>query len=254
MKDKFVFIIFLLSIAALVYSVSRGPHQFSKGECALCHFDPAPSSADITADITDACQTCHKEYAKTQSHPSDIYPTISIPKDMPLSDGRLTCLTCHYAHIDESRQSSGKHYFLRRPVRGVVFCSACHKINEKRHIVFENIHKGTYEETDHATRIDRMSLECIQCHDKQISEPRNSLGAGIWTHLKEGKHPIGISYRSISTRKMRGFRPSDTIREEIKLYEGKIGCGTCHNVYSKNKSMLVIDNKGSELCLECHIK
>jgi predicted CXXCH cytochrome family protein len=44
------------------------------------------------------------------------------------------------------------------------------------------------------------------------------------------------------------------LRKEVKLYEGKIGCGSCHNIYSKEKYMLVISNDSSVLCLECHLK
>ena len=56
----------------------------------------------------------------------------------------------------------------------------------------------------------------------------------------------------------------------IRLIDGRIGCGTCHVPYteanhqtlSNERSafpsvpdpLLVMDNRRSELCLECHIK
>ncbi|RJQ46472.1 MAG: hypothetical protein C4538_06630 [Nitrospiraceae bacterium] len=256
MKHRYLILFLVITgIAALVYALSGEPHRFSQSECTLCHTTEKPGNSDITMEVTVACETCHPDYPKTQSHPTDIYPDISVPGDMPLNEGRLTCLTCHYAHIEHVKQQNKEHYFLRRPVQGVIFCSACHQINEKRHIVFQNIHKGQYEVTDRNTRIDRMSLECIQCHDKYIAEPLDSLGAGRWKHFKkEFNHPIGASYRDISSRKMNKFRPEHMLNEKIKLYDGKMGCGTCHNIYSKERAMLIMDNRGSRLCLECHSK
>ncbi len=231
MKHKFILIaLTLLTGAALVFAITEDQHSFRDNECGYCHVDVENAPSKIDTDITGACQTCHSEYARTMSHPTSIYPSIPIPGDLPLTEGRLTCLTCHFVHVEEGMLLRKKHNFLRRQVSGILFCSACHRINEKRHIVFENVHKGAYEETNRSTRIDRMSLECITCHDRYIVEPRASLGAGNWKHYKkEFSHPIGISYKNISSRKSRKFRPASMLNKEIKLYDGKIGCGTCHN-------------------------
>jgi len=55
-------------------------------------------------------------------------------------------------------------------------------------------------------------------------------------------------------KKPRQFTAPYDLPRELRLYDGKIGCGTCHNAFSKEKSMLVINNRRSRLCLECHIK
>ena len=250
-----IILLVIIAFTVCVSAVLRAPHRFSKDECSICHIDTENSPTDIKSDVTYSCEICHSDYSASQSHPSDVQPTLSIPNDLPLMNGRMTCLTCHYAHADKKRQCSRKHYFLRRPVRGIIFCSSCHKINEKRHIEFRNVHKGVYEETDIATRIDSMSLECIECHDSLLSEPRNTLGAGRWNHFtREFAHPIGISYNDAIRDKTNKFRSEHTIRKEVKLYNGKIGCGTCHNVYSKERAMLSMNNAGGRLCTECHIK
>ncbi len=256
MKHKIIIIIVtLLTAAALVFALSKNQHSFTENDCVYCHIDVKNSPAKIDTDITGACQTCHTEYAKTQSHPTSIYPTLSIPRDLPLTEGRLTCLTCHFVHVKDDMKLRKKHNFLRRQVSGMLFCSACHEINEKRHIVFDNVHKGEYEETNRSTRIDRMSLECITCHDRYLVEPKDSLGAGNWNHYnKEFSHPIGISYSKASSRSMRKFRPASMLNKKIKLYNGNIGCGTCHNIYSKEKGILILNNQNSSLCLECHKK
>jgi predicted CXXCH cytochrome family protein len=245
----------IIGFAVFVSAVFRDPHNFTQRECSICHIDVENSPVDIKSDITYSCEICHTNYSASQSHPSDVQPTLSIPNDMPLMNGRLTCLTCHYAHVDNNAQYSKKHYFLRRPIRGIIFCSSCHKIDEKRHIVFRNVHKGVYDEMDTTTRIDPMSLECIECHDSYMSGPRDSLGAGRWSHFtRKFAHPIGISYRNATNNKARKFRAEQTLRKEVKLYNGKIGCGTCHNVYSKERAILSMNNTGGRLCTECHIK
>lgn len=240
----------LIIIALVGYSLSRKPHEFSVGECSICHIDEKRQPMSIKTNITSACDTCHTRLKEILSHPTDIYPSLTIPKDMPLTEGRLTCITCHNVH-----QREGKRYFLRREVKGPFFCSSCHKVDEKGHVVLEKVHTGTYAVTDRATSIDRMSLECIECHSASLNTPADSLGAGIWSHYsKKAEHPIGVSYERISTQKMRNYRPLSMLPKEIRLFNGKIGCGTCHNIYSKEPFMLVLNNFKSRLCLECHIK
>jgi predicted CXXCH cytochrome family protein len=255
MSNKWIIVFFILiSIIAVVYGLSGKPHEFSSGECSICHFDEKKAPMNLKPDITFGCETCHSELREPKSHPTDIYPTLSIPKDMPLIEGKLTCITCHYVHPQERNLFIKKHYFLRRQIRGPFFCSVCHKIDEKGHIILENVHAGTYRVTDRTTSIDRMSLECIECHDRYITEPVDSLGAGEWEHINKISHPIGVSYKESIARKMGEYQPASMLPPEIRLFDGKIGCGTCHNIYSKERFMLVMSNVKSRLCLECHIK
>jgi len=258
LKRRFVLVPLLLAaLVAFVYGVFQPPHRFTQSECQICHVDAKNSPEAIKSDVTYSCEFCHADHAAARSHPTDVRPVLSIPNDMPLMDGRLTCLTCHYAHSGGSNPfQKKKHYFLRRPIRGIIFCSSCHKIDENRHIAFGNIHKGVYEETDSTTRVDRMTLECIECHDQEMTEERlGTLGAGSWTHYsKSFNHPVGSTYRDFSTKFRRKYRPENTLRKEVKLYNGKIGCGTCHDMYSKEKGMLSLSNRTGNLCTECHIK
>ncbi len=256
MSNKLIIVFFILiGIITVVYGLSGEPHEFSSGECSICHFDEKKAPMNLKPGITFGCETCHSELSEAQSHPTDIYPTFSIPKDMPLTEGKLTCITCHYVHPEEKNLFIKKHYFLRRQVRGPFFCSICHELNEKGHITLENVHAGSYRVTDRRTSIDRISIECIECHDRYITEPVDFLGAGEWNHFtKKFNHPIGVSYKEISARETRKYHPASMLSKEIRLFNGKIGCGTCHNIYSKERVMLVMNNRKSRLCLECHLK
>jgi predicted CXXCH cytochrome family protein len=39
---------------------------------------------------------------------------------------------------------------------------------------------------------------------------------------------------------------------ELKLFDGKILCTTCHSPHSGNVALLRIPNQGSTLCIDCH--
>jgi predicted CXXCH cytochrome family protein len=245
----------MIFTVVLVFALTEDSHRFSKAECVICHIDIKNKPVLVKPDITVSCQKCHKDVGKERSHPTDIYPVINIPPDLPLIEGKLTCITCHYAHPEMQKNLSDSWMFLRRASRGAFFCSACHTINENKHIVFDNVHRGSYSEIIRSSRIDSMSLTCIECHDTYITEPVKYLGTGVWSHsVSRLNHPIGISYKRISMRNLRKFRPPSLLSRKIKLYNGKIGCGTCHDIYSKEKFKLVMSNKNSRLCLECHIK
>ncbi len=255
MKIKWIVLaVLLIATASVVLGLPEGPHEFLSGECALCHIDEKNEPMGIKTSITPACEKCHPNAKDTQSHPVDMYPSLSIPEDMLLIEGRFTCVTCHYVHPKKKRSLINQHFFLRRQIRGPLFCNICHEIDEKGHIVLENVHQGTYTVTDSNTRIDRISLECIECHDTHFKGPRDLTGSGSWKHLSNKSHPIGVSYEAAAMKSRNNFRGQHMISKEVMLFDGNVGCGTCHNIYSHRENMLVMDNTRSRLCFECHIK
>jgi predicted CXXCH cytochrome family protein len=254
MKLRVALIAGLILLTALaVYSLTEKTHSFSKDDCAACHVDPIKDLSKLKNMGSDKCTGCHSDVEKKQSHPVDFVSTRHIPEDMPLAKGMVTCITCHYAHPFSVSTGGGSYYMLRRPGRGEVFCSTCHKVDEKGHILFDKVHMGSYKELDRGSPIDMQSLQCIECHDSFLDKPVRSLGAGTWSHFDRRKnHPIGISYGDAFARKPRGFNPPGMLPKEVRLINGKIGCGTCHSSYSKEKYMLVMSNIKSRLCLVCH--
>ncbi len=238
----------------MVYGISGKPHEFASNECVMCHTNVKNDPMSIRSAVTYSCSNCHNKLEDIQSHPTDLYPTLPIPKDMPLMAGKMTCLTCHYAHPKKKQHFMKKHYFLRRAARGPLFCNICHDLSEKGHVISEKLHGGSLKVTDTSVRLDKISLECIECHDTYINEPID-IGAGRWDHTGDKlSHPVGVSYRKVSMKKINDYKNPTLLSDGIRLFGGKIGCGTCHNIYSKIPNMLVMDNFGSRLCLECHLK
>lgn len=253
----FVIIFIIICIASFLYALLQGgPHQFSTQQCSICHISINTDPQKINGNISGSCALCHKDLSETISHPTDISPKIRIPSDMPLIEGKLTCITCHEIHSSPLNVKGERSYFLRKQEAGMLFCSSCHEINKSWHIdAIESAHnKARFTEKDTRTHIDPISLLCIQCHDSYIEEGTAYLGSGIWMHSTSSEHPIGISYEDASLEKWRKFRPPAMLDKAIRLYDGKIGCGTCHDIYSREKDKLVMNNRGSKLCLQCHIK
>lgn len=247
--------VLFIGLAFTTYSLMKEPHRFSQKECSICHADIEKDAGRLRPIMSSLCEDCHKDITQNQSHPVDITPETSIPADLPLVNGKLSCITCHFVHPFSIKYKKLNYFLLRRPGKGLMFCNACHKIDEKGHIVFENAHFGSFQVTDNNTSLDLYTLQCIECHDRYLDKSADSIGAGTWKHFTTKlNHPVGISYIKIAAKNPRAFNPPSALPREIRLFNGKIGCGTCHNAFSREKFMLVMNNWRSRLCLECHVK
>ena len=256
MKRAFVVLFLILVLGVFTaYSSRKEVHQFTEDECRLCHGEDISKKEVMSLKpmLSSVCKSCHAGIKQQPSHPVDIYPETSVPADMPLVNGKLSCISCHFVHPFSISNKRSSYYLLRRPGKGLTFCSPCHGVDEKGHIVFENVHRGSYQVTHLGGTLDTYSLQCVECHDSRLYKP---MGAGTWEHLTfpRFKHPVGVSLRNIAVRRHREFHAPNELPREVRLFDGKVGCGTCHNAYSKEKNMLVMNNWRSRLCLTCHIK
>ncbi len=257
---KHTWMVLLLFSLALALAASgplpEGVHDFAADQCGRCHRDAENRPGELKPVPSSLCTDCHAEAGRDLSHPVDVVPEKAIPGDMPLVAGRLVCITCHVVHPVTVRNRRLNDSLLRRPGRGAVFCASCHGIDEKGHLVFERIHRGSYKVSDRGTSLDAYTLQCIECHDRRINDPGDTLGAGRWRHGGASRlnHPVGISLDRVAGQNPRQYKRAVTLPPEIRLFDGKIGCGTCHNAYSREKNLLVMRNTGSRLCLACHIK
>lgn len=252
-----IFVMVLWAPIALAKTHSTGTHQFSKIQCRLCHVPKREQPADIELkdDIGQTCAHCHQNRAGELSHPLNVIPAMVLPKGMPLAQGRLSCLTCHYAHPDSEGNRPRTMALLRKPGRGAAFCRNCHRSEKGTHLIYGTIHVVSSRKSRSGGRLDQQSLQCAECHDRHVSIVSKAAGTGRWQPFDPSRanHPVGVSYPRSTSTHPRNYQPAGLLPREIRLYDGKIGCGTCHNIYSKEKKMLVLDNSGSHLCLSCHI-
>lgn len=259
----------LLCMLAAVHALVKEPHSFSQAQCADCHIPVGQGSVvrhQLAASDTVLCSKCHgKVLTEGYIHPINVRPQrATVPKDMPLSrNGEITCNTCHNVHAAYLTPYGTPSHYLRRLERGKRFCDVCH--NEPGHTshrgaLAEAHFQSKYIATSRSQELDPMSKNCISCHDGSYSTSA-MIKAGSWTHgrsfLKydKGAHPIGVDYEAARTRRgsKTDLRPLAMVDRRIRFFDGKIGCGSCHDPYSTVQKRLIISDRGSRLCFSCHL-
>ncbi len=266
-REKVLFLTFLLLSGALVYSMGKDPHSFPQSECLNCHsVDASGTVAKHTREpVTIVCKKCHEDvFSKGYIHPVNVRPgSVKVPRDMPLSaSGEITCSTCHNMHTPGLTPFGTKSYYLRRFESGKKFCEACHKRGpgtESHQAALGEAHfSAKYIITDPSQKLDSMSKDCISCHDGSFSS--SVMAAGTWQHGRDflrfdkGGHPIGVDYEEARTRRgsKSDLKPIGAVDRRLRFFNGRVGCGTCHNPYSTIEKQLVMSDRESRLCFSCH--
>lgn len=239
-------------------------HDF-EGQCRLCHSNIPKPGTDFSRVVLNntpdvLCTQCHRINQRT-SHPVNVAPSEPMPLSRYLDkQGRVTCLTCHQVHKERSTSSVGAELkgLLRGHARGRAFCLLCHSNDSsgaKWHAssVSYAHTPGKFVQSDSGQLLDQSSIECLSCHDGGVSQATSiTLRAGNFQHGNGPSHPVGVDYPRPGVRN--DFEVVQSLPEEVRLVDGKIGCLSCHNPYMKNKHILVKDNSRSALCLTCHKK
>lgn len=254
----------MFGVRGLLLAVSP-KHDFT-GQCQLCHTTiPEPGTPFEQVALTDEadrlCQQCHKMGSRT-SHPTGVKPQVSIPLERYLDkEGRITCITCHEVHKEQDRSFNRQELqgLLRGHTQGRAFCFVCHNQDilgaKWRHsMVVAYAHSpGQLSQNPTASLLDEYSVECLSCHDGVISKMTPiQVKGGDFKHGIGLSHPVGVEYPVMGG--YNEFNPRNTLPEEVKLFNGTVGCLSCHDPYSKKKPLLVMDNTRSALCLTCHRK
>jgi predicted CXXCH cytochrome family protein len=268
-KSVLAFLFVCVVLAIVVFCVEYPPHAFKN--CTTCHVAQNPSGAvarEMTAPVTQLCSTCHEKIlSEGYMHPVDVRPQrVVIPADMPLSPyGEIMCATCHDVHSDYFTPYSTPSHFLRRQESGKAFCRICHGDPN----ALGQGHKGSLGEAHFRSgyiassarqELDPMSRNCVSCHDGTFASSI-SIQAGAWQHEKgfmlhdQGSHPVGIDYESARFNRGRksDLKPIALVDTRIRFFDGKVGCGSCHNPYSTLQKKLVMTDENSKLCFSCHI-
>jgi len=109
----------LLFFAAAALSGQRTvehPLPESKTDCSRCHPDGG-TGPGLRKKLSELCIDCHRDRTAPAEHKVDIVPTMDV-HGLPLTDGRITCVTCHDPH----RNPFGS--LLRR--KHTDLCLSCH--------------------------------------------------------------------------------------------------------------------------------
>jgi predicted CXXCH cytochrome family protein len=222
-------------------------------ECQSCHLAARitrENAQQLVESEEKLCGRCHAN-ALQVSHPTGFTPQQKPPAQYPLDwKGDVTCSTCHDVHGQERGLLRGKK-------RGRAFCLSCH--NES--FFAGMLDRGTsIQLSGHLARskaptsidLDPYSRQCLSCHaDRGDRLDIYVDQRGIVRHTGgSGNHPIGMRYGE--TKGIGLYRRAADLPAAILLPEGKVSCVSCHVGYSKKHGALVISNKRSALCMECH--
>ncbi|MBI5886957.1 MAG: cytochrome c3 family protein [Deltaproteobacteria bacterium] len=272
MRRAVIISILILTAAAAGYVWSRRSdyHDFG-GRCLSCHLAEPEEGKDarvFLSDITKLCQSCHTE-TRELSHPVDMRPSMEVPVSLPLDWKReMTCITCHFAHRDGYGRSH-----IRSRASGAGLCVLCHADYESElhkaslgaaHIVGDTTRRYIAMEDERLLDdipFDDLSLKCLTCHDATFANDslveRRETALGFY-HNENGiglSHPIGVYYADARRKYFGAYKAVKDLPPQIRFFNGMVGCGTCHNPFSKNKhAQLVISNRRSALCFACHRK
>ncbi|MDD3813204.1 MAG: hypothetical protein PHZ02_01050 [Desulfocapsaceae bacterium] len=263
--------------------------HFNEQYCTECHLQ-RPNRGDAVQlryeNYTQTCR-CHGYTPDTYTHPVDIplsaEKKATIPAEFPLTDGKITCYTCHNMALQCEPKYKFKNYnkaFLRTdPSLGRTFlCFQCHQ--EKQYEMLD-----PHKQLDASGAIN--SESCLYCHETKPDEQHATLESrekGEDTvHLvgdlevlclrchnnKAGNHPLNKNHR---------VKPSEKVTSrmhwsERNLWivlplndEGKITCITCHNPHERgviptekaastgasDKARLRKAWGGGSICVACH--
>jgi len=231
-------------LAAAANSVVIRPH-FRRSLCFTCHAN-TDDYALRNEDVNALCNRCHASgIILPNIHPlRKVPPKITVPKGWPLTDGALTCLTCHdQGHEDQPQQRRMLHGGPYASPRAV--CRNCHSMvdleNSRLH---QEINEGTSCEMCHKTRpqpgkdtiktvtfIADPDLLCLRCHDQ------NSADGTV--------HHEGVLGREIEP----GHLPA-----ELPLFNGRMICASCHNPHLREANGYRLREvlEESNFCTGCH--
>lgn len=266
----FVLMVLLILMPQLCLAdMPDNPHHFQMS-CSSCHSmsDNNETVGQLLIEVDQACgiSSCH-DVSSPANHPVGVIADERSSSELPLDDkGKITCITCH----DELNNYSGD---LLRETSSGDLCVSCHygkgnngmelthwQFTNKAHLEGKNF--GNLEEVETAgIGIDLESYTCLSCHDdKSVVIPAENESAfekaQRWRSMSD--HPIGMDYARKALRKSLYYNDPLMLDKGIRLFNGRMGCGSCHNLYSNNKNNLAIptDSQGNDgkLCLQCHIR
>lgn len=209
----------------------------------------------------NSCLRCHK-FPEGTSHPVGVSAASRAPEDLPLDNGLVTCLTCHddRALDEHGRGGSVSDPMLRRDPVAEGLCISCHEPRSRSFsphasgIGFAHGKSQVRSASGAHNGLDPESQSCMSCHDGIAASD-----AGNHKPVRLGldaptDHPIGVELatRNRGTPDEVRFIPPNRLDPRIRLFDRKVGCGSCHSVYEPRENHLVVTNEGSRLCLSCH--
>jgi len=193
-----------------------------------------------------------------------------LPAGVRSSSGQsstVTCLSCHQPELSGGSDSQTDR-ILQQPEQ--VGCDSCHlqlsgslrqqshwKFSRKAHLLtlVPGSENDKFSSDLKVSDIDTESSTCLGCHDEVSANvpAMNQAGhRGGRGYSGMSDHPIGMNYQSVLVDNSMLYNSLKIGPNRIRMFDGKVGCGSCHSLYSQIPSLLAVGNDRSALCRECH--
>ena len=234
-------------------TVTLNPHR-KRTLCFACHADGKPGALR-GGSMVALCQRCHGSgEIPGMSHPMAKVPAgYTIPQGWPVTDGALTCLTCHFpGHVagavaGRPDEPPGAPHLLRGGEAGspAAVCVRCHArdqwagknphreaAREKKGCALCHVKQPVWGQDRAGTvsLVADVNILCLACHDR-------------------ADHPGGIRHTVTLTAAM------PVVPELLPLGTGRrITCATCHNPHidPPDGHRLRGTKEPTAFCLRCH--
>ncbi|MFH1287765.1 MAG: hypothetical protein ABII25_03605 [bacterium] len=262
-----------VSVVKHIHAMETPDKNININACKFCHAGDPEEIKNITnpalkkvfveknlrAPIISICYYCHNEYkGKIHYAENNAFADVKLEKDievldLPLVNGKFTCVTCHDQHnaLKNKNYLRSKYLILTnqskriKPHKQAGFCLSCHESEPKEGEKVINRFNGDW------------NAICNWCH--KSGEARSEA------------HPVGIPLKEREDM----MKPKDFPLSS----EDKITCLTCHyggnygcmenTIYNVEQQVLeenvkrlrgwpytgeTPEEKRWQLCLKCHVK
>lgn len=292
-KTLLSFFYFFLILIGVSFSAEYKPNPAK--ECAICHYEWMPEflegkGTNIVAPIKTRvvadermCFSCHNGTvadSRIRIWSGDIHKltnkipkNMTIPKELPLDNGKISCKTCHSAHStgDPKKEGVEKSIFLRMDNSNGELCMSCHRnykteLSHPLSTIKENLNEVKNSLRQVGGKLGtKNNVNCMSCHiphspaekklliyyidDSKLCSICHKDKIDDRFQYKVGmlNHPINIKHESIEEVK--------NILKKQGIYgkNNEMICLTCHSPHkSRYRKLLIENNSTSELCFECH--
>jgi len=252
---KTTLIIGILAIAvpmvAMAASMVNSKHDLSNLNARAVAKGGVPAMEGVTYnDYGDVCVYCHTPHNYSGPAFSNIAPMWN----------RVTPQVGNYSPYASSTLDSS----VGQPDRESLACLSCHDGT----IAVDAIHaRPTTGWVDAGAHYKMNSQECGKCHGG-AGGARGAVGGAHDATIKyigqdlRGTHPVSMNYPSPSADpQFNTPGPNGTFSTGVKLFSGKVQCPSCHDPHFADENnaegrnpFLRAPNRGSALCVTCHIK
>ena len=262
-------------VSATDDATKTAEYHYTGKYCSDCHEQIPQEGGNkflkFDGDFNKLCK-CHVETPDNYIHPVGIVPSqekkIKIPAELPLQEGKITCLTCHDIYWQCQKRRVDKNSLRGSPFpKRSDFCYKCHD-------------DSSYMMLDPHSQLNAWGKiiveKCLYCHTEKPDETRAHYQEVQFIgdlevicqrcHVIRGNHAGNVNHMVKPSPKM--LTRMQTMEQEFGIIlpldeNGRLTCITCHNPHDKGVIQTespAAKGAGSKyrhrlpgsLCAECH--